>query len=179
MAEWQDPDEEDDEYFAEIQNDVELTGLEPKFVRIPSMDTAPSVLATMKVDELILLYRQARDQLATDRKGFEARKTRVKTHLMIISMLLRDRGDALGVDNFATANGTAYRNRKEKFPITGWPEFSQWILTTGNIHLLQKRVSPNAVKEVREAEGALPPGLDCLVEIEFAVRSPTVRKSKT
>lgn len=175
MAEWQDPDDDDD-YFSEVVDDADLTGFEPKFVKIPSMDVVPAELATMRVDDLILMYRQVRDQYATDRKGFEARKAKIKVHLSVISMLLRDRGDALGVDNFATANGTAYRNKKEKFPISDWSSFSQWVLSTGNIHLLQHRTSPNAVKEVRATEGSLPPGVDALVEIEFAVRSPTARK---
>lgn len=179
MAEWQDPDEADDEYFAEIADDVNLTGKEPRFVKIEALDKPPAELSDMTVADLIQLYRNLRDQLATDRAGWKARESRVKTHLLIISMQLRDRGDKLGVDSFATANGTAYRNTKEKFPISDWAALSKWVLETGNVHVLQKRVSSAAVKDIRETEDALPPGVDCLPEIEFAVRSPTARKSRS
>jgi hypothetical protein len=178
MTDWIDPDEEDDEYFAEI-TDVQPTGKDLWFFKIDALDTPPAALGEMSVADLVKMYRDVRDQLATDRTGWKAREIRVKTHLMIISMQLRDRGDTMGVLSFATPNGTAYRNTKEKFPISDWSALSKWVLATGNVHVLQKRLSPNAVKDVRDEVGELPPGVDSLKEIEFAVRSPTARKSRS
>lgn len=180
---WVDPNEvdEDDEYFSELDaDDIEYTGKEPRFLKIETLDTAPNDLTTMGVDQLIQMYRDERDQLATDRKGYKAREARVKLHLSIISMVLRDRADAVGgVDTFATPAGTAFRNKKEFFKVSDWTDFSSYVLKTGNVHLLQKRVSPNAVKELRETEGSLPPGIENRVEVEFSVRSPTARKRKS
>jgi hypothetical protein len=178
MSDWRGDDEEDDDYFSETEDGVELTGKEPKFVRIESMQLTPAEISTKRVDDLILMYRQARDQLATDRKGYKAREAAVKTHMSIISMILRDRGDQLGVDSFKTDNGTAFRNLKEKFPIENWESLVEYIKQTGNFHIVQKRVSPLAVKDIRNTEGALPPGVGYLPEVEFSVRAPTNRKSK-
>jgi hypothetical protein len=175
MADWND-DDDDDDYFSETDEGVELTGNEPRFINMEIMGLSPADLAALKVDELIMMYRQVRDQLATDRKGYKTREARMKTHMSIISMLLRDRGDQLGVDSFKTDNGTAYRNLKEKFPVESWEALVAYIKETGNFHIVQKRVSPNAIKEIRTTEGALPPGVGCLPEVEFAVRSPTKRK---
>lgn len=175
----EDEEEEDDGYFSEVLTDADLTGLEPKFVRIQAMETPPSEIARLKVDDLIQMYRDCRDQLASDRKGYKAREARIKTHLSIISMSLRDMGDTLGVDTFSTTAGTAYRNKKEKFTIPRWEELVGYIQSTGNFHILQKRVSPLAVKEIRSTDGSLPDGLESIVEVEFAVRSPTARKRKT
>lgn len=172
-------DDDDDDYFSEVVDDADLTGFEPKFVKVPSLDTPPDELAKLKVDELIQMYRDCRDQLATDRKGYKAREARIKTHLSIISMLLRDRGDTLGVDTFSTPAGTAFRNIKEKFSIPRWDDLVGYIKRTGNFQVLQKRVSPLAVKEIRDTDGALPDGLESFVEVEFAVRSPTARKRKS
>lgn len=181
MSAWNDPEDEDpfeDEgYFAEV-DEGDLTGKDPRFFKIDSLDLAPDVMATMKVDDLIGLYIDARNQLATDRKGYKAREAKVKTHLSVISMLLRDKGDTLGVDNFKTERGTAFRNKKEKFSIPMWEDLVNYIKATGNFQVLQKRVSPNAVKDIRDEEGALPPGIDSFTEVEFAVRSPTVRKPR-
>lgn len=176
-ADWKNPDddEEDDEYFSEVLEGAEETGLEPKFVAIPSMAFDPSTLKEMKVDELIHLFIVARNQLGTDRKAYKQRELRVKTHMGLLSLLLRDRGDMFGVDSFATAEGTAYRNKKETFRVGVWDELSKWVLETGNIHVIQKRVSPNAVKEIRESTGVVPPGVESIVMEEFAVRSPTAR----
>lgn len=171
-------EDDEDEYFAEVDPEAELTGLEPKFVNIESMVLTPQQLGEKKVDELIAMYIGARNQLATDTKGYKARRERIKTFQTIISMILRDRGDKAGVDSFATANGTAFRNRKEKFPIDNWEQLCQYIKETGNFQVLQKRVSPNAVKEIRETDGALPNGVGVIPEVEFAVRSPSKKARK-
>lgn len=179
---WIDPDgdDPDDEYFSELDSDdINYTGKEPRFLKIDTLETAPNDLVALGVDKLIQMYRDERDQLATDRKGYKAREAKVKLHLSIISMVLRDRADAAGgVDNFSTPNGTAFRNTKEYFKVSDWTDFSSYVLKTGNVQLLQKRVSPNAVKELREMEGQLPPGIENRVEVEFSVRSPTARKRK-
>lgn len=173
-------DEEDfDEYFSEIIDGADLTGLEPKFVKIPALSMPPADLAALSVVQLIEMYRACRDQLATDRKGYKTRESNIKTHLSIISMLLRDKGDALGVDSFATPMGTAFRKTTEKFPIGSWDNLVEYIKRTGNFHILQKRLSSLAAKEIRSTDGALPDGVDVLTEVEFSVRSPTARKSKT
>jgi len=179
MSDYVNPDDvdaEDDEYFSEVLEDAELTGKEPKFVGVDSLFIEPSVMASMKVDELVGVYIAARNQLATDRKGYKAREAKIKLHMNIISMLLRDKADELGVDNFKTSLGTAYRNFKSKFGVADWATLSDYVQRTGFFHILQKRVSPNAVKEVIEKTGELPPGVSRLDEVEFAVRSPTARK---
>ncbi len=167
-----------DPYFAEVLDDATLTGKEPKFVLVPEMTVHHSAYAEYKVDELITAYRGIRDQLATDRKGYKSREAKLKVQMSIISMQLRDRGDQLGVDSFATANGTAFRQKKEKFSIRDWPVFTEWLDKTKYWHAIQKRVSPNAIKDIRTAEG-LPPGVDVLEEIDFTVRAPTGGKRKS
>lgn len=176
-----DPDEEDfdDEYFSEVLDGAELTGKEPKFLAMAELNMHHAAVAELKVDELIKMYRSMRDQLATDRKGYKQREAKVKMQMSIVSMCLRDAGDRLGVDTFSTADGTAFRNVKEKFTIRDWEVFTAWLDKTKYWQAIQKRVSPLAIKDIREKEG-LPPGVDVLKEIEFSVRSPTAgRKRKT
>lgn len=181
---WQDPldtEEDDEDYFSELTDDTELTGKEPRFVKIDSMALANVELEGKRVDELIATYIAARNQLATDRKGYKAREASVKLHLQMISLMLMNKADqAGGVDTLATPSGTAYRKIKETFSVSAWNDLCEYVKLTGNFSVLQKRVSPNAVKEVREQEGELPGGIESRVEVEFAVRSPTAsRKSKT
>lgn len=175
MAEF-DGEDDDEDYFAEIDPDAELTNFEPKFVKIDGTDLTPDELSKLTVDKLVPLYIACRNQLATDTKGYKARKERVKTFMGMISMTLRDKADAVGTDSFKGAYGTAYRNTKEKFSIPDWPAFTEWLAKTNNFQVLQKRVSPNAAKEIRTVDGALPPGVAAFTEVEFAVRSPTAKR---
>lgn len=177
MSDWNGDDDDDDDYFSEVEADYEPTGKEPKFVLAQILTMSPVQLDEMKVDELVKLYRETRDQLGTDRKGYKSREAKMKTAMSVISMILRDRGDKLGVDTFSTAYGTAFRNKKEKFTIDNWTDFTAYLDRTKNFQALQKRVSPNAIKEIRELEGAVPPGVASLEEVEFSVRAPSKRKS--
>lgn len=177
MAFESDTDEEDEGYFSEVIADFDETGKEPRFFNIPLSSMTSVDLQAMKVDELVKTYRDARDQLGTDRKAYKQREAKVKIQLGVISMMLKDKGDMLGVDTFSTPSGTAYRNRKERFQINSWDDLTGYVEKTGNFQIFQKRVSPNAVKEIRAEEG-LPPGLEAFEEEEFSVRSPTARKSR-
>ena len=192
------------EYFYEILEDADPTPYDPKFVVAPGLSLSDVQLGEMPVIELIKEYRALRDQLATERKAYKQRESKMKTQMGVISMVLRQKGDDLGVDNFKTEQGTAYRNRTEKIRVQNWDEFLPWMIESGNFHLVQKRVSPNSVKEIRDAkraeleraidhrlEGeelqlamaqaavlALPPGLLSVPEEIFAVRSPSASKKK-
>lgn len=178
MADFDDDDDLDgDDYFAEVDPNMELTGLEPRFVSIEGMDMTGADLAALTVDKLVPLYIACRNQLATDTKGYKTRRERVKTFMGMISMTLRDKADAVGTDTFRGTYGTAYRQVKEKFSINDWTAFTNYLKQTQNFQILQKRVSPNAVKEIREADGALPPGVQNFTEVEFAVRSPSAKRT--
>lgn len=176
MSDFDDSGFEEDGYFSEL-DDYEDTGRRPKFFRTPETTMNFENFQEMKVDDLILAYRNLRDQLGTDRKGYKAREQFMKDKMSTISMVLRDRADTIGVESFKTNFGTAYRNVKVKFQVPGWLDLVEYVKRTSNFQLFQKRVSPNAVKEIETETGELPPGVEKLVEVEFAVRSPTVRKS--
>jgi hypothetical protein len=190
------------EYLSETLVDAVPTPYDPKFVLVPELALSSIQLQEMRVDDLITAYIALRNQLATDRKGYKAREQKMKDQLVVISMNLRAKGDELGVDNFKTAGGTAYRSRTEKIRVGDWDQFLTWMIETENYHLVQKRVSPNLVKEVRDklladiiagidpsiekaemdealaqaAQAAIPPGLVSVPEETFAVRSPAARK---
>lgn len=182
---WRGPEDEDDDDsdFTSTLDDAELTGKDPRFFKHESLNLSPAEVSAKRVDELIEMYIETRNQLATDRKGYKDREAKMKGHMAIISMILRDRGDMAGVDSFSSPKGTAYRNKKTTYRVGDWTALSEWVLHTGNIHVLQKRVSPNAVKEVQDTESGpdtpfVIPGVEPFSTEEFAVRSPTARKSK-
>jgi hypothetical protein len=177
------PDFEDSDLDPEWgEVDFDDTSKSPKFFPMPAHAVEdPEVFKTMlesKVDGLILMYREIRDQLGTDRHGWKARDELMKRRMLLISSELMRRGEALGVDSFRTDQGTAYKHTKEKFKIENWDEVREYLDETHNYHILQKRVSPDAVRGIRTEDGSLPKGVGVFEEVEFAVRTPTVRKFK-
>jgi hypothetical protein len=173
-------DDLDDTGFERTSEDLteEILAHAPKYFAFEPLSVDPIEWQKHRVDDLVRTYRDTRDQLTVDRRAYDAREAELKTLMVRISMVLRDRADDLGVESFRTEHGTAYRNVKESFRVSGWDSLVDYVKQTGNFHILQHRVSAVAVREIRKVDGDIPPGLDHITEIEFAVRSPTARKSK-
>lgn len=172
-------DDDGDEYFAEV-DEGESTGKEPKFLKLDALALAPVQLDGLKVDELFATYIGLRNQLTTDRQGWKAREAKVKAQMLTIGSVLLNRTISLGVTALSGATGSGYQQSKERIKVApdGWETFCKWLDETKNYQTVQKRVSSDAVKEIREATGSLPPGLETQTELTFVVRSPSARKSK-
>ena len=127
------------------------------------------------IDEAIAEFVKVRDELAVKRKAFNEYEATHKMYLEKISMWLRDKGDELGVDNFKTRSGTAFRSVKTSYRVAGagWDEFIDWNKETGNFQCLEKRVAKNATKEIHDETGAVPPGIEYHADVEFDVRRPS------
>ena len=128
------------------------------------------------IDEASQAYVDTRDQLRARQHEFKVEEEGLKTVLEQISMWLRDKADELGVDSFKSNQyGTAFRSVKTSYRVaTGqWDTFIGWIKDTGNFQCLEKRVAKLATKEIHDATGVIPPGLDYVAEVEMDVRRPT------
>lgn len=127
------------------------------------------------IDEAVTAYVKTRDELKDKQRAFKAEEDGIKETLEKISMWLRDKADELGVDSFKTQGGTAFRSIKTSYRVAtgGWDLFIGWIKANDAFHCLEKRVAKIATKEIHDATGILPPGLDYVVEVEMDVRRPT------
>ena len=70
-----------------------------------------------------------------------------------------------GARNIATDNGTVYLSTTLKATIKDWGAFRDFMLSNDLIDMMEHRVSKDAVREYREANGALPPGVHITEDI--------------
>lgn len=131
----------------------------------------PDINSKLPVSDLVQMYIQTRDFLAQEKKQYEAFEHQMKDIMARISMCLRDKADELGVDSFKTPFGTAYRNTKTSYRVGNWEAVLDYIKTTGNYQMLEHRVSKNACREIHQATGVVPPGVEFSQEVEFNVRA--------
>lgn len=126
------------------------------------------------IDEAIGEYVALRDELSANRKIWNAKENQYKSDLEKISMWLRDKADELGVDSFNSRQfGTAFRSVKTSYRVGAWDKFIQWCINNDATHCLEKRCAKNAVKEIHDESGEIPPGLEFHCEVEFDVRRPS------
>lgn len=124
----------------------------------------------INIEALVAEYRDLRASLDVKRREWQDFEAETKDKMDQISMKLREVADKMGVDSFATPAGTAYRMVKESFRVGDWPSIVAYVKATDNFQILEKRVAKLATKEIYEATGELPPGVEYSAEVEFVVR---------
>ena len=143
-------------------------------------DMAPGVQAIEKVefksiDEAIKTFVTCRNELTEKRRAFEAEEKADKFYMEQIQAWLLEKSRELGVDSFASReHGTAFKSQKDKYQVSDWNAYLDWMKKTDNLHCVEKRCAKLAVKEIHNETGEVPPGLDYIVEITM-----DVRKAKT
>lgn len=145
---------------------------EDKVAKVTYPDVPEDINFTT-ISQAVEVYVATRDQLAAERKAYNSYELRAKAYMERISMYLRDKADEMGVDSFKTQAGTAYRSVKTQYRVGSFDQFVEWMKATENFHCLEKRAAKNAVKEIHEETGEVPPGLEFYSEVEFDVRRPT------
>jgi len=126
------------------------------------------------IEDAIKTFVEMRDELTIKRRAYEAEETAYKEEMDKIQMWLRDKADELGVDSFASRTyGTAFRSVKTKYQVADFDSFLTWMKETDNFQCVERRVAKLATAEVHNDTGAVPPGINYLVEVTFDVRRPT------
>src|SRR3990167_2144254 len=102
-------------------------------------------------------FRDEKSQLAEQIKRIDADMSEVEA-------LLLTNLNKMGVESAATTMGTAYKSEKIYHKITDWGTYFNFVKANGDA-FVQKRVGSAAVKEYKEQNGTLPPGLEEVSEI--------------
>jgi hypothetical protein len=127
------------------------------------------------IDEAVSAYVATRDELREKQRAFKVEEKGLDDTLERISMWLRDKADELGVDSFKTQGGTAFRSVKTSYRVAtgGWDQFIGWVKANDAFQCLEKRVAKVATKEIHDATGEVPPGIDYITEVEMDIRRPS------
>ena len=126
------------------------------------------------VDQLVGLYVKMRDIKAAKKKEYEdwAREHDAKMEKVETAMLAA-LNDA-GAESIKTEHGTAYRKTAMRANIRDFGSLRDYILKTGHLDLLQKRVSTDALRELRKPDDfgnvTEVPGVDVTYVAEVGVR---------
>lgn len=134
-------------------------------------------LSVKTIDELIGMGVELRDELKEETRKYNAYEKEVKSMLLRITHALKNKGDELGVNSFATSHGTAFRQLKESYRVADWALVLAYMQETGNWQMLEKRVAKLATKEIHSSTKQIPPGVDYVAEETFVIRRPNERSN--
>ena len=124
------------------------------------------------IGECIAQYALKRDDLDTKRKEFKTLEKELKMELIELEVEILDAQREIGLTSVSNSTHTAFQTTKKFVRIGDWDEFSQYVMESGNLQLLEKRVAKLAALELFEVEGIDPSeiGLNKEEEITIQVR---------
>lgn len=141
-----------------------------KYPNVPDYDEDVSF---ENIDSAIQTYIATRDDLDRERKAYNQYEARAKNYMSRIEMFVKDKADELGMDSIRTPSGTAFRSVKTAYRVSNWDLYWAWLKENDFGHCVEKRAAKNAVKEIHDETGEIPPGLEYHVEVGFDFRRPS------
>lgn len=90
-----------------------------------------------------------------------------------IQMWIADQLNRAGSNSLATDAGTAFFKRNTKAKLVDWGALAAHIRETGEIDLLEHRVSKSSVEQyIKDSDGEVPPGVSWEVDRVLNLRKP-------
>lgn len=122
------------------------------------------------LDAAIRAYRDLREDRAALKKEFDEIDKGLKARMESLEAALLGKMDSLGVKQLKTASGLAYVETTHKPTCGDWDAFYNWVMETGRLDCLQKRLATTAVNDLVKDTGELPPGCSLVSERVVGIR---------
>lgn len=120
--------------------------------------------------ELVDRYIKLRDAKAQLKAKHTAELLPLEEMLAKIEAAILAHCNEQGLEAIRTEGGTAYKTVRTSASVADWDATLRFIRENELWHMLERRVSKDAVVQWREANGDLPPGLNWREEITINVR---------
>ena len=126
-----------------------------------------------KLERMLGAYMKIRDARGELKRTFEEKDGELKRKHALIEAGLMKMMQESGSENLTVRGiGMAYLTTKTFTKGKDWDALWKYIEESGNLDLLQRRLSSRAVQEYMDAnEGELPPGVDVSQERAVVVRT--------
>lgn len=138
------------------------------------LDALVAKAATMPVDKKMKMYIRLREGKSALVKHLDAVKAQYDDLMDALENQMLAEADRNKVTGFTVEGvGTSYTATVDKFSIADDAAFLKFVLESGDISALERRVSSTFVKEfMTNNDGAIPPGLN-----KFSERVMRIRKA--
>jgi hypothetical protein len=121
-------------------------------------------------EQLVAIYVKLRDGKKAEAKAFKERVEKIDQAMSKLEAKLLVQLDAVGGEGIRTKSGTAYKTTKTSATVADWDSLLKFIIADNAYHMLEHRVSKEAVVEYKEEHKDVPPGVSWREEITVGVR---------
>lgn len=112
-----------------------------------------------------------RDQIAANRKAYEAEDKRLKAKYEKGEVWLKEHMQTQDLTNMGIRGYTVFTTTTLQASVGDWEAIKDFILSTGEVDLLQHRITSGTVKQYMEDNnGQVPPGVSTRSKINVNIR---------
>jgi hypothetical protein len=143
-----------------------------------SEEQTPVAAVEIPLDRLAKLYLKMRDRAQEITRIYESEVENIKLQMATVTSAMKDQVKALGegINSVKTEHGTIMLGQKTRYYADDWDAFGKFVIATGDVALLEKRVAQGNMQTYLENHpDAAPPGLSSVSEITVTVRRPTAK----
>jgi predicted secreted Zn-dependent protease len=131
---------------------------------------------TLSVNELVGAYRKLRDAIAEHEEAHANTIKELRDKLELVTDELLTVCNEQDMDSIRTPSGTVSRRVQTRYWTNDWGAMYGFIEEHGAMHLLQKRLHNENVKQfLEENPDVLPAGLQAERKFVISVRKPTAK----
>lgn len=134
------------------------------------MSNVTALNTTPALNIMVEQYIKLRDTKAQLKAEFAKRTGPLQEAMDKLEGAILAHMNATGIESCRTSAGTAYKATDCKATVADWDVVLAYIREHGLWHMLEKRVSKNAVEEFVETNNDLPPGVNYTAEVVVNVR---------
>lgn len=124
----------------------------------------------LNVDKAIEAYVKIRDARGRLKAAYDAEDQALKDKLEKIEVALMVACNESNTTQFASPNGTAYKQIQYKGSCSDWPSMWNFCAENSRFDMLEKRLSLKPIQEYIEENGIAPPGVNISSEYKIIVR---------
>jgi len=123
-----------------------------------------------EVEQLVERYIQVRDKKQEIANAAKEKIAKLDALLKKMEGALLATFQDAGIESAKCSSGTAYRSTRSSATVADWEACLNYIRENDLWHMLERRVSKDAVVQFREEHNDLPPGVNFREEIVVNVR---------
>lgn len=136
---------------------------------IPPPAPAPSTPPTVDHTTIVAKYVALRDKVADIKKRHAAELQPYAEAMATIDAYLLDHLNSTGAQSIKTSAGTFFRDTRESFRVADPATFRQFCVDTGNLDLLETRLSKSSLEMLLGSGQPMPPGVAVHREVTVKV----------
>ena len=122
------------------------------------------------VDRIVKVFVKMRDK----KSELEKEIKEISAQQEVLEQELLKLAAQMGTTGFKTEHGTTYISEETRFAMADDNTFVQFVKDTGNVELMERRVSSTNVKQYMENHaGEVPPGLSWFKQDRMKIRRST------